>query len=146
MTRSRAVWSLQIMPVLKAASACFSFFFSFVSFFYETCTLFFHENGTHQSVPLLISQSGYMIWKKKFDAYRKSSHQSSFYFSNHLFVYGNIKVKTIFNLTNRPLITSNNSIQIYIKRYNVNYFFVCANINHVKNLFPKIFVSLKKFS
>lgn len=107
-TRSRAVWSLQIMPVLEVASACFSFFFffSFVlrSFFFlhERCILFFHES-THQLVPLLISQSIYDL-EKKFDAYRKSSHQSLFYFSNHLFVYGNIKVKIIFNLTNRPLI------------------------------------------
>lgn len=82
------------------------FFFSFVlrSFFFlhERCILFFHES-THQLVPLLISQSIYDL-EKKFDAYRKSSHQSLFYFSNHLFVYGNIKVKIIFNLTNRPLI------------------------------------------
>lgn len=59
-------------------------------------------------VPLLISQSIYDLEKNSMSI--ESSHQSLFYFSNHLFVYGNIKVRIIFNLTNQPLITSKNSI------------------------------------
>lgn len=83
----------------------------FFFFFFCSSLLLLSSRKVHIIFPREYTSTGSFInisidiWsEKKFDAYRKSSHQSLFYFSNHLFVYGNIKVKIIFNLTNRPLI------------------------------------------
>lgn len=101
----------------------------FFFFFYSSLLLLSLRNE-HIIFPREYTSTGSIInisidiWsgKKKFDAYRKSSHQLLFYFSNHLFVYGNIKVKIIFNLTNQPLIMIRNSIQIYIRYYFISLF------------------------